>query len=48
LVNSEYPGRHLTIEDACAQSHRPVRVAVFDGEIVATDPQSLYLLRGGT
>jgi hypothetical protein len=48
LVNSEYPGQHLSIEDACAQTHRRMRVDVFDGEIVATDPRSLYLLRGGT
>jgi hypothetical protein len=48
LVNSEYPGKHLTIDDACALTGRRVSVHVFDGEVVGTEPESLYLLRGGT
>ncbi|MDA1003429.1 MAG: hypothetical protein O3B31_08825 [Chloroflexi bacterium] len=48
MVNSEYPGKQLTVDDACALSGQRVRVRVFDGEVVATEPASLYLLRGGT
>jgi hypothetical protein len=38
----------VTVEDACALLARRMRVRVFDGEVVATEPDTLYLLRGGT
>lgn len=48
LVSSNYPDHRLTIEDACTQTHRRMRVHFDGGEVTGTDPESLYLLRGGT
>jgi hypothetical protein len=48
LVSGNYPRHRLTIEDACTQTHRKMRVRFDGGEVSGTDPESLYLLRGGT
>jgi hypothetical protein len=48
LVSGNYPDHRLTIEDACTQTHRKMRVRFDAGEVNGTDPESLYLLRGGT
>jgi hypothetical protein len=47
LAHGAYPDRRLVLRDTCAQSAAPIRVEAAGGAIVAVEPPTALVFRGG-
>lgn len=48
LVSSQYRGRSLTLDDACAHCVDRIRIEVEDGKLSHLSPEETIVYRGGT
>ena len=48
LVSSQYRGRSLTLDDACAHCVDRIQIGVADGGLARVSPDETIVYRGGT